>query len=96
MNFSISIILFIACFGTIAQSMVVPKYKNTHQLQITGDQKTEQKYKTKNISSFKAALATFTKCQKLRAKLMIRYRRKTSFRNKTLMLRRIKNLTLEC
>ena len=94
MNFSSSIILFIACLGTIAQSMSVPKYENTHQLQLTTDQKTEQK--DKKISSFKAALANFTKCQKLRAKLMIRYRRKTSFRNKSLMLRRIKNLTLEC
>ena len=85
MNFSIIIVLLTSSF---VQSMTVREY---HQnLQLKDEQKIEQKVDRKNNSPFKAALESFTKCQKLRAKLMIKYR------NRPRLLRRIKNLTLEC
>ena len=62
------------------------------------EQKVEQKSKRpfeqngeqKQKLSFKTALESFTKCQKLRAKLMIKYRHNPR------LFRRIKHLHLKC
>ena len=50
----------------------------------------EQNGERKQKLSFKTALESFTKCQKLRAKLMIKYRRNPR------LFRRIKHLHLKC
>ena len=42
------------------------------------------------VSSFKTALAKFSKCYKLKAKMMMKYR------NRPRLARRIAKLTLEC
>ena len=50
----------------------------------------EQNGEQKQRLSFKTALESFTKCQKLRAKLIIKYR------NNPRLVRRIKHLQLKC
>ena len=50
----------------------------------------EQNGERKQKLSFKTALESFSKCQKLRAKLMIKYRRNPR------LFRRIKHLHLKC
>ena len=54
------------------------------------EQKSERTFERNAKLSFKTALESFTKCQKLRAKLMIKYR------NNPRLVRRIKHLQLKC
>ena len=54
------------------------------------EQKSERTFERNAKLSFKTALESFTKCQKLRAKLIIKYR------NNPRLVRRIKHLQLKC
>ena len=82
MKFTIIIILLISCFAASVQSMTVRNHDDIRNIQRKSDQQ--------DGSSFKAALEKFSKCNKLRRKLMIKYR------NRPRLLRRISKLQLEC
>ena len=82
MKFTIIIILLISCFATSVQSMTVRNHDDIRHIQRKNDQQ--------GGSSFKTALEKFSKCNKLRRKLMIKYR------NRPRLLRRISKLQLDC
>ena len=82
MQFTIIIILLISCFAASVQSMTVRNHDDIRNIQRKSDQQ--------GGSSFKTALEKFSKCNKLRRKLMIKYR------NRPRLLRRISKLQLEC
>ena len=97
------IILAIAVVATCVQSASIPpdnknvnvrKYlqKKVFQqyMQQTMGQEAMQTDKQIKKPSFKSALAKFSKCNKLRVKMMIKYR------NRPRLLRRISKLTLDC
>ena len=88
-------IIIVGIFSINAQAMTVREHKHIQKMLKSAEQNMEHASKTsknveKQTSTFKEAFETFTRCQKLRAKLMIKYR------NRPRLLRRIKNLTLDC
>ena len=103
MNYSNITILIIVSIETITVASVEPmnvrenhvrkylqkKVFQQYMQQKMGEQPMQNDKKIKK-SSFKSALAKFSKCNKLRVKLMIKHR------NRPRLLRRISKLSLDC
>ena len=90
MNFMIIISIIIVFLVPIVQSMTFRDQNHIKNVYQSNEQKVKQKKIFLIETSPKAALESFSKCQKLRVKLMIKYR------NRPRLLRRISKLTLEC
>ena len=97
------ILLVIAVVATCVQSAsITPDNKNVNVRKYLQKKVFQQYMQQKMVSeamqtnekikkpSFKSALAKFSKCNKLRVKMMIKYR------NRPRLLRRISKLTLDC
>ena len=103
MNFSIKIILAIAVVAICVQSASITSDNQNVNVRKYLQKKVFQQYMQQKMgqevmqtseknkkASFKSALAKFSKCNKLRVKMMIKYR------NRPRLLRRISKLTLDC
>ena len=103
MNFSIKIILAIAVVAICVQSASITSDNQNVNVRKYLQKKVFQQYMQQKMghdamqtdkqtkkTSFKSALAKFSKCNKLRVKMMIKYR------NRPRLLRRISKLTLDC
>ena len=82
-NMKLPIITALVIFLTMGmQSMTVRNNDGIRNIKRTNDQQA--------VSTFKTALEKFTKCYKLKTKMMIKYRHRPR------LARRIAKLTLEC